>query len=569
MRLPILLPLLTLWIGCLLHGTAQPADSASFPADSLTRIIEAADVEDAPPFRDSLFATPYHTLYHFLYYLQPESWQPAEAAKALAAVGLTAQQAEERAIQLKKVIDGRGIYVYLDELPRTAEHSDSTSAQATYRLSAQLPSVYLQRYGKLWLFSRRTVRETPDLYAALYPFGADRFIKPLAERFPGKTLGLQTWQWMLIGALCVLGWMLYRLQALLLGLLVKSLLPRLRQEHIGSRLIAPISRPVSLLLVLSITQLLLPSLQLPIRTTEALMAALKVLNPLMVVFIAYRLVDFISRIMAQWAARTEGTLDDQLVPLLRRLFKLLVIAVGFLFILSSFEYDVTAVLAGLSLGGLALALAAQDTLKNFFGSIMIFIDRPFQVGHWIIYDKVEGKVEEVGLRSTRVRTFYDSLVYIPNAKLADNVIDNMGLRQYRRMRIEFGVQYDTPPHLIEAFTNGIILLIEAHPSTRKEQYEARFNDLKESSLNILLQVYFDMKTLSEELKARQELLLSILYLARELGVQFAFPTRTLHIENLPGAESLSARYELSADQARDKAAAFAARYRKAWGTEGL
>jgi MscS family membrane protein len=543
---------------------AQEADSLVLPVDTLRTALVADEPEDHPPFRDSLFATPYHTLYHFLYYLQDKSWQPEEAAKALAAVGLSREKRIERAIQLKKIIDGRGLFIYLDELPRSPTHSDTSGHAAIYRLGGRLPWLYLQRYGKLWLFAKRTVREIPHQYEQLYPWGIDRLIEPMARRFSGRFAGLHAWQWLLLGLVLVLGLLIYRLQWVLINAIVGWLLPRLGGETIGEKLIGPVSRPVSFLLVMGLFSLVVAPLQLPVRTTEWLVAAFKVINPLLVILIVYRLVGFLSYLLSRAAARTESTLDDQLVPLVRRVLKLLVVGLGLLYILDSFGYNITALVAGLSLGGLAVALAAQDALKNIFGSIMIFVDRPFQVGHWIIYDKVEGIVEEVGLRSTRVRTFYNSLVYVPNAKLADNVIDNMGLRHYRRLRTELGVQYDTPPQLLDAFTQGIIRLIEAHPHTLKERYEVKFLDFKDFSLNILVLVFFEVPTFSAELKARHELLLAILELAAELGVSFAFPTQTVHVENFPGTESLSKTYPLSAEEALARVSAFAARKGQSW-----
>ena len=141
-------------------------------------------------------------------------------------------------------------------------------------------------------------------------------------------------------------------------------------------------------------------------------------------------------------------------------------------------------MATLSIGGLAFALAAQDTIKNFFGSLMIFVDKPFQVGQWITAPGIDGTVEEVGLRSTRIRTFSNSLIYVPNGKLADATIDNHGLRAYRRFSTQLAITYDTPPELIEVFVEGLRKIVLDHPTTWKDNFHIYMNDLNSHSLDI-------------------------------------------------------------------------------------
>jgi MscS family membrane protein len=183
-----------------------------------------------------------------------------------------------------------------------------------------------------------------------------------------------------------------------------------------------------------------------------------------------------------------------------------------------------------------VALAAQDTVKHFFGSIMIFVDRPFQIGDWIEVDGLNGTVEEVGIRSTRIRTFANSLVSFPNGQLADSVINNWGLRVYRRYSTKVGLTYDTPPDLLELYIEGMKGLVLNHPLTRKDYYEIHLNEFGPSSLDILVYVFFEADSWSAELKARHELMIGFIKLAEVLGVSFAFPSQTLYLENMPGQE---------------------------------
>jgi MscS family membrane protein len=221
------------------------------------------------------------------------------------------------------------------------------------------------------------------------------------------------------------------------------------------------------------------------------------------------------------------------------------VVIGGLFILQNLNVNITALLAGISIGGLAIALAAQDTLKNFFGSLMIFIDKPFSVGHWITSGDLDGTVEEVGFRSTRIRTFRNSLTYVPNGKLADSTIDNHGLRQYRRFFMHISITYDTPPDLIEVFVEGLRKIVDRHPNTRKDFYIVEFNDMGDFALKIMFYIFFAVPTWPEELRARHEVLVEIVRLAEKIGIRFAFPTQTLHMENFPGQHSLTPQYDMT------------------------
>ena len=231
-----------------------------------------------------------------------------------------------------------------------------------------------------------------------------------------------------------------------------------------------------------------------------------------------------------------------MLPVLSRIIKIIIWALGIIYILDSLDVNVTALLAGISIGGLAIALAAQDTVKNFFGSIMIFIDRPFQIGDWINFDNVDGTVEEVGVRSTRIRTFANSVTYVPNGMLADKVVNNWGLRQYRRFKTDIGITYNTPPDVIDAFVNGIREIIKAHPTTRKDYFEVHLNSFGASSINILLYCFFEAPDWSTELRGRHQIMHAIMILAKELGVSFAFPSQSIYVESFPGSEEDSAQF---------------------------
>ncbi|QVL48160.1 MAG: mechanosensitive ion channel family protein [Thiocapsa sp.] len=192
------------------------------------------------------------------------------------------------------------------------------------------------------------------------------------------------------------------------------------------------------------------------------------------------------------------------------------------------------VITGLGVGGLAVALAARETLANLLGSLAIMLDRPFRIGDWIKMNDNEGTVEDIGFRSTRIRTFYDSLLSVPNSVTVNAAIDNMGERTYRRVTTKLNIRYDTGPERIEAFLEGIKEIIKANPTTRKDYFHVVMHDFGPHGLDVLLYFFLQVPDWSAELVERQRVFLEIMRLADRLGVEFAFPTQTIEVETMPG-----------------------------------
>jgi MscS family membrane protein len=180
-----------------------------------------------------------------------------------------------------------------------------------------------------------------------------------------------------------------------------------------------------------------------------------------------------------------------------------------------------------------VALAAQDTIRNLLGGVTIFADRPFQVGDWVVMNDIEGTVEHVGFRSSRVRTFYNSVVTVPNARIVDTHVDNMGLRQWRRYKTTLGLAYHTTTDQVQAFVEGVRALIRANPGMRKDYYIVEFHGFGPSSLDVLVYCFINAPDWNAELRTRHVLNLDIMRLAEDLGVEFAFPTQTLHVASTP------------------------------------
>lgn len=511
-----------------------------------------------------LLDNPHATIETLLKYLQPDDYYPTVSA---ATFDLTDRdQAVDLAIKLKQVLDAKGLYIDMDLLPKNNSYIDSTNGLSRYYLYPKLmPGIYVEKKNEKWYWSQRTVERIPELHKEVFPFGSDLLVNLFPSFGQKRVGGLFVWQLIGIFLFIIAILVLHRLLTWLFQLIITRLERRFSTISSQSTIVRKIAKPLSLLFITLIIIPFEPMLQLPVNISRYTVLIIQALTPLFLTMALYRAVDILGEYLVEVAERTENKLDDQLVPLVRKALKVFIVIIGGLVVLQSLQFNITALLAGISIGGIALALAAQDTLKNLFGSLMIFLDRPFQIGDWINFSGVDGTVEEVGFRSTRVRTFANSLVYVPNGKLADMTIDNFGLRQYRRFSTKIALTYDTPTALIEEFVAGLREIVDHHPNTRKDYYEIHMNDMNSHSLDILFYIFFKVPSWSDELKARHEVIIAIMELAEQLEVRFAFPTQTLHIEDLPGQASLSPTYTTDTSTIKERTAAFVNTYKAKYG----
>jgi len=503
--------------------------------------------------------TPFQTILTHLKYMQDETYHPDIAAAVFSMSDVEDRSlAKSYAIRLKRILDGKGIYVEMSELPQDENYVDSTTHKPRYYIEkSTLPELYLVKKESGWYYSRSTINSIDKWYKEVYPVGTHK----LVDVFPHggrKYLGLYLWQVMGVFVIILIGFIVRKAFTLLFEKIILNVLHKVGYIKLADEVVRPTAKPISYLVVFYLLILFVPVLQLPIGINKYVVILLTSVWPIFAIVFFYRLVDIFSIYLRKLAAKTESNLDDQLVPLARKILKTFVIAIGVLFILDNLNVNITGILAGLSIGGLAFALAAQDTIKNFFGSLMIFIDKPFQVGDWITSGDVDGTVEEVGFRSTRVRTFRNSVTSVPNGVLSDRMVDNHGLRAYRRFHTQLALTYDTPPALIEVFVEGLREIVKNHPNTRKDYYEIYLNEMANSSLNVMFYIFFEASSWSDELKGRHEILLSIIEFANDLGVNFAFPTQTLHMETFPDKLGNSPTYEHDTQLLKEKAKEFLA-----------
>jgi MscS family membrane protein len=256
--------------------------------------------------------------------------------------------------------------------------------------------------------------------------------------------------------------------------------------------------------------------------------------------LVYRLVDIFAPTGMQLANLTGLHIDERLLPFLRVLVKLFIVAVGLVIILQELGYDVGGLIAGIGVGGLAISLAAQDTIANLFGFASIVGDRPFNVGDYIKTPDVEGTVEHVGLRSTRLRQLDQTQVIIPNNVLANSPTLNYSRIGKRRVNISFGLAYSTTAAQMRDLLARLRAMLDSWPTVERDSIMVHFSKFSETAL-VINMICYVRKTGYVELLNEQELIqLAVMDIIEAMGLEEAYPSRSIFIENMsPAADAAS------------------------------
>ncbi len=267
-----------------------------------------------------------------------------------------------------------------------------------------------------------------------------------------------------------------------------------------------------------------------VHMSELMTGLMQLLMVLAITWMATRMVDFIGEVMADRAALTESTQDDQYVLFLKDVLRVIVyIASVFVILGAIFNLNITSLLAGAGLAGLAVALAAQDSLANLFGSLTIFGEKPFVMGDFVETNGILGVIEKVGFRSTRIRTLDKTYVTLPNRMIMENPINNLTDRTFRRVDYTVGILYGTPADTIRTIVDRIQEFIDEHPKTNENGIVA-FHAFGASSLDIKVIYFIKEVDWNPYLKIREEVSLGIMQIVLDNGGDFAFPTTTVHLE---------------------------------------
>jgi len=493
-----------IWI-CLIWMLAVPAYAAAPPAPDCSNPRAAAD---------SLFN-----------WLQPKHHDPAKAKTCMDVP--KGANGERLAVQLVQILDARAVYVPVSTLSADPKFDGDHIVPVE-----DFPVLSLTKSAEgQWRYSRDTVEAIPSLYKETFSPLSVWFQEQLPSPFYQRFLGMHMWQYLYGVLLLFAAWTTGQLVRILLRGQVLRLVRRAGLQ-LDDESYRQTNTPIVAMVTFGVLYWGLTDLQLSITLSTYLNMAAWILLWLAFLVSISRFINVGAVIARSWAAATDSKLDDQLIPLVRQAAQILLFVVGTLYMADEVGFDVWKLAAGVGIGGLAFALAAQDTVANVFGSVNIFVDKPFQIGDWVVIDGVEGVVEEVGFRSTRVRTFYDSIVTIPNSRITNANVDNYGHRRRRRVKMVLGLTYDTPPDKLQAYVEGIRAILALHPSVQRT-YEVHIYNLGDSALEILVYYHLVVPGWSEELITRSQNILEFMRLAQELGVSFAFPSQSLYLEATP------------------------------------
>lgn len=253
-----------------------------------------------------------------------------------------------------------------------------------------------------------------------------------------------------------------------------------------------------------------------------------VLITLNVTWLIHRvLISIIDEYIKPLTEKTESDFDDQVFPIIKKGIKGIIWILGIVVALNNAGYNVGALIAGLGIGGLAMAMAAKDTVSNIFGGFTIFTDKPFKMGDRVRIGGFDGNVVEIGLRSTRLRTLDGTIVTIPNLKVTDSLIENVSLEPTRKITLKLGLTYNTTPEQMEEAILILKNIAENNDSVTNE-YKSHFINWGDFSLGIVF-IYY-IKKEADISQTQSDINLAILKEFNKKGLQFAFPTQTIILD---------------------------------------
>jgi MscS family membrane protein len=446
----------------------------------------------------------------------------ANAAKCFERGGRSQRQLEESARRLKTVFDSQGAIVAAEKISDDPEFLDADKNPHAVA-NARYPLVFVEKREGRWVWTSEAL-DWIDSYYEDHFGSLDRFIDAIPDPLRAMVGPVELWQYAALALLLLVGTLVTRLLRAVLGLWMRR--GDASAAHVlglGRRLFDRATVPMSLAVSALLVRALYPELRLPVAVAAMLHLGVRLTWTLAAVLGAFRFADVFADGMQLRAERTDSRMEEHLIPIIRKSLKAASIFIGALALLQHLSIDVTALFATLGIGTLAVGLAAKDALANLFGSLSIFVDNPFKIGDRIVVDGVEGIVEEVGFRSTRVRTPYNSLVVLPNAKLADSKIDNLSKRKARRIVFTLHVVHQTSGELLRSACEALRVVVEAQPLAEAAKTEVVLSAIGGPALEITVTCFFRCEPSLDEAAAKSAVLFAALDRVRALGVALYAP----------------------------------------------
>lgn len=388
--------------------------------------------------------------------------------------------------------------------------------------------VYVSRLGDhRWQFSRKTVQRVPAWYKRL----DDVWLRNhLPERLLHKgPKGFVWWEWLALPVLLAVSGVVAWLLTLLFELLVRPLVVRTSARW-DDLLLQKLRRPVRMVLAIGIWGVTMPYVLITGQAERIVHHAARFGFLLGLFFCVWRCVDVAVQVIRESDWLKSHPAAAGIIPLGYRLAEITVAVAAVVTTLQEFGYPVTSLVAGLGIGGLAVALAAQKTVEHVFGGVMLSVDQPMRVGDQVRIEDLVGYVEHIGLRSTSFRTLDRSRVTIPNGKLADLKIECLEARDRMRLHVILGVTYDATADRLDALRGALRDYLLSHPKLWTErQLRVHFVGFGDSSLNLEVMAWWQEDDWDRFLELRHEVLLQLMRIIESQGAQIAFPTRTVHL----------------------------------------
>jgi len=356
------------------------------------------------------------------------------------------------------------------------------------------------------------------------------FIKELSSLLNQIFLGTPLYKWGI--ALLVL--FIFLFMRKIFSIFVLKILRKLVKKTkttIDDKILKILIKPVRFLFVFFGIYFSINILGIHNEITDHLFKTLLILT---VFWLVYNSIHVFESEIYRFAEKFGKELSREVGSFLVKSLKTFVVVLGGVAILQEWGIDVTAFVASLGLGGLALALAAKDTAANLFGGLTILADKSLKIGDWIKVGSVEGIVEDIGLRTTKIRTFEKSLLTVPNSYIANNPIENFSRRNIRRIKMTVGIVYDTPKEKVIKIVEDIRDMLKNHPGIDKNQTTlVFFDEFGDSSLNIFIYTFTNTSVWQEYMAIKEDINLKIMEIIENNGSSFAFPSRSVYIEKVP------------------------------------
>ena len=510
---------------------AQPATVAEGrPVEDFSRPMGPPD-----PFNRG---TPRGSMYGYLSAARARDYERAARYLDLRQLPLDQQdRGPELARRLKVVLD-QTMWVDVGNLSDSNAGAPNDSLPNWQDLVGEIEtkegsvSILMQRVPRaadsqrIWKISAGTVVLVPDLHAEFEPLWLEDWLPPVF--FDHEPLGVELWKWLALLAVLV--------AASLISLAIAGTSTRLvgliftRGQHdVDGRIIGLLRGPVRLALTAILFELGRRPIGLALNFDGALALLESILFVVATAWLLFRLID-LAVLALRIQAERRG--NQGVIPILvpgARFAKLSIILIGLLGVLGTLGVNISAAVAGLGVGGIAVALAAQKTLENFIGGINLFADRPVSVGDFCRWGDQMGTVEEIGLRSTRIRTLERTVITVPNAALSQMEIDNFTKRDQRLFRTTLGLRYETTPDQMRFILAKLRELLIGHPMVTPDSTRVRFTGYDDYSKNVDVRAYLDCQGQDTFLAIQEDILLRIQDIIDAAGSGFAFPSQTTYL----------------------------------------